>query len=250
MATFSFPRIAVIIPALNEQEALPKVLADLPAEARRRVIVVDNGSVDATAEVARAAGAVVVSESERGYGAAMHRGLAEMRARWPETEIVVFLDADYSDHPEKLLELLEPIRSGTADFVLGSRSLGEHQPGALMPHARWGNRLACALVWLRTGVYFTDLGPFRAIRRRALDSLEMVDRDFGWTVEMQIKAALRDLRIHEIPVPYRCRIGTSKISGTLKGSLAAGYKILWTIARYGLSTSASFGAPRHALPGA
>lgn len=242
-------RVAIVIPALNEEVSLPMVLADLPSELRQRIVVVDNGSSDGTARVARAGGAVTVQESERGYGAAMLRGIAEIRMRWPETDIIAFLDADHSDDASMVHQLIEPIANGKADFVLGSRTLGKSENGALLAHARWGNRLACALMWLRTGVYYSDLGPFRAIRRRALESLAMVDRNFGWTVEMQMKAALKDLRVCEIPVPYRCRVGTSKISGTLRGSIAAGYKILLTIARYGFATSSSIGSPRHAASG-
>jgi len=151
--------------------------------------------------------------------------------------IVVFLDADYSDHPELLPRLIEPIRRGQADFVLGSRLLGHRQQGAMPPQSVWGNRLACFLIRRLLGARYTDLGPFRAIRYASLLSLGMVDRNFGWTVEMQIKAARAGLATREIPVPYRCRIGTSKISGTLRGTILAGGKILYTIAKYGFGRS-------------
>lgn len=225
--------VCVIIPALNEEESLPRVLADLPRVGR--VIVVDNGSTDRTAARAVGAGAHVVQEPQRGYGAACLRGLREIDDLGIQTpRVIVFLDGDYSDYPERLPELTAPIFSGEADFVLGSRLLGDRELGAMPPQSVWGNRLACWLMRLLFGVRYTDLGPFRAIDYQALKSLGMADRNFGWTVEMQIKAARRGLRTREIPVPYRCRIGKSKISGTLIGTVKAGYKILFLIAKYGV----------------
>lgn len=223
----------VIIPALNEEESLPRVLADLPRVGR--VVVVDNGSTDRTAAVA--VGAQVVSEPRRGYGSACLRGLAQIE--WAiasgdtAPRVVVFLDGDYSDYPENLAELVAPIFAGEADFVLGSRLLGRRKSGAMPPQSIWGNRLACFLMRRLFGARYTDLGPFRAIDYEALKSLGMADQNFGWTVEMQIKAARAGLRTIEVPVPYRCRIGHSKISGTLAGTIKAGYKILLVIARYG-----------------
>jgi hypothetical protein len=230
--------VAVIIPARNEEASLPRVLADLPNVGR--VVVVDNGSTDKTAAVAARGGAVVVQEERRGYGSACLCGLAQLE-QWAHDDefspdVVVFLDADYSDHPEVLPQLAGPILSGEADFVLGSRLIGDREPGAMPPQSIYGNRLACILMGVLWGVRYTDLGPFRAIRNDALRRLGMEDRNFGWTVEMQIKAAVAGLRTIEIPVPYRRRIGTSKISGTLGGTVKAGSKILYTIARYGWKT--------------
>jgi glycosyltransferase involved in cell wall biosynthesis len=227
--------VSVIIPALNEESSLPLVLRDLPEVGR--VVVVDNGSVDRTARVAADGGATVVSEPVRGYGAACLAGLQEIgnsiQAGDPPPQVVVFLDADYSDHPDLLPQLVEPILNGTADFVLGSRLQGVREPGAMPPQSIYGNRLACFLMRIRFGARYTDLGPFRAIDYKILRSLEMVDAGFGWTVEMQIKAARDSVRTLEIPVPYRCRIGTSKISGTITGTIKAGSKILYLIALYG-----------------
>lgn len=233
--------ISVIIPVLNEEESLPRVLKDLPRQSIDSIIVVDNGSSDRSAELARAAGAVVVQEPQRGYGAACLRGLAELANR-PEgpPDIVVFLDGDYSDYPEKLPELVKPILEDGYDLVLGSRLKGEREAGAMPPQSVWGNRFACFWMWLMFGASYTDLGPFRAIRWRALERLGMTDRNFGWTVEMQIKAVRHGLRTLEIPVPYRKRIGTSKISGTIRGTILAGSKILYLIAKYGLLAGDSY----------
>lgn len=230
-----FDRVTVIIPAYNEQEALPNVLRDLPPVGQ--VIVANNASIDRTVEVAAAAGAIVVDEPRRGYGSACLAGMRELRRLIDEggtaPEIVVFLDADYSDHPDQLPELVAPIIEDRADFVLGSRILGEREPGAMPPQSIYGNKLACGLMRLLFGARHTDLGPFRAIGYPQLLALEMSDTNFGWTVEMQIKAAKAKLRTLEIPVRYRRRIGTSKISGTVRGAFSAGWKILYTIAKYG-----------------
>lgn len=227
-----------MIPAHNEEQSLPLVLRDLPPV--RTVYVVNNASTDRTSEVATSLGATVVVENQRGYGAACLRGLAAIadavRRGGVPPKVVVFLDADYSDHPELLPELVQPILAGTADFVLGSRLLGEREPGAMPPQSVYGNKLACFLLRVLWGVRYTDLGPFRAIAYDALLGLAMEDRNFGWTIEMQIKAARAALRTFEVPVSYRRRIGVSKISGTISGSVRAGYKILYTIARYAWKT--------------
>jgi glycosyltransferase involved in cell wall biosynthesis len=204
-------------------------LARVPPGLYQQIIVADNGSRDRTAEIARQAGATVVSEPQRGYGAACLRALANLP---PETDTVVFMDADSSDDPCEAASLLEPIFKGRADFVLGSRTLGKAEKGSLQPHQRVGNALATFLIRVLFGYRYTDLGPFRAIRLDALRTLDMRDRNYGWTIEMQIKAVRRKLRIEEVPVSYRNRIGVSKVSGNLKASVLAGIKILWTVFRY------------------
>lgn len=229
-------RVTVVIPALNEATSLPLVLRDLPPV--QRVIVVNNGSTDATAAVAFGHGATVVHEPKRGYGAACLRGLAAISdlisAGERPPHVVVFLDADYSDHPELLPALVEPILAGRAEFVLGSRLEGRREARAMPLQSVFGNRLACFLMRCLFRGRYTDLGPFRAIEYQTLCSLKMSDQNFGWTIEMQIKAAEAGLRTLEIPVPYRPRVGQSKISGTFWGSVKAGVKILYTIAKYGL----------------
>ena len=223
----------VIIPAFNEAAAIGQVIGDLPGDSVDEVVVVNNASTDATEQNARAAGATVLREDRRGYGWACLRGIAYARQQNPD--VVVFLDGDYSDHPDELGRLLAPIQNGTADFVIGSRMLGEREPGAMLPQALIGNRLACALMRLFWGAHYTDLGPFRAIRFPALLALDMQDKTFGWTIEMQIKAVQQGLRYTEVPVSYRRRVGVSKITGTVAGTVKASAKILWTIARYAAS---------------
>ena len=229
--------IDVIIPALNEEESLPLVLADIPTSVRR-VVVVDNGSSDRTAAVARATGATVVSEPRKGYGRACLAGMKELQSSPPD--IVVFLDGDYSDYPGELDALVAPILTGSADFVIGSRTRGNREKGALLPQAIFGNWLACTLMRLIWGVRYTDLGPFRAIRYSGLMQLGMQDETYGWTIEMQIKARLAGLRSTEIPVSYRKRIGVSKVTGTVSGTVKAGIWILGTIGRYALSGRRTF----------
>ena len=226
------PRITVIIPALNEAASISRVIRDIPQSMVSEIIVVDNGSTDGTAEIAFQAGARVVYESHRGYGAACLAGIAAAK----NPDIIVFLDGDFSDYPEELSLLAEPIINDWADFVIGSRMAGANARRVLPPQAYWGNRLATFLLCYLYGFKFTDLGPFRAIRAQSLKALGMCDRDFGWTIEMQIKAVRQGLRIQEMPVRYRHRIGTSKISGTITGSIKAGWKILYTIFYYVLSS--------------
>lgn len=227
------PTVDVVIPALDEEKSLPLVLADVPRPPVRRVVVADNGSTDDTARVAREGGAVVVTAERRGYGSACLAGLAHLRENDPP-DVVVFLDADYSDSPEELPRVIAPILAGEADLVIGSRVLGEREKGALLPQARAGNLVACALIRLLYGHRYTDLGPFRAIRWDALERLHMSDPDFGWTAEMQVKALKEGLRPVEVPVSYRKRVGVSKITGTIQGTVRAGYKILWTVMRHAL----------------
>lgn len=228
--------MAVVIPALDEERSIGLVLADLPRALVDVVVVADNGSRDATGEVAAAHGARVVREPRRGYGSACLAGLAACRAlAGGPPDVVVFLDADYSDHPEDLERVLAPILAGAADVVIGSRMLLRDARRALLPQARFGNALAVLLIRWLWGARFTDLGPFRAVTWAALERVGMTDTNFGWTVELQVKAAALGLRCVEVPVRYRARVGTSKITGTLSGSLRAGGKILYTIGRHGLS---------------
>ncbi len=223
------PHISVIIPVHNEEKSLPQVISDLPRDIISEIIVVDNASTDNTHTVAKKAGCRVIFESQKGYGKACLAGIACLN---PKTDIVVFVDGDYSDHPDEMPRLINPIVEGHYDFVIGSRIMGEREKGAMAPQAYFGNKLACFLIKLFWDIQYTDLGPFRAITRKALDDLIMTDEDFGWTIEMQIKAIRAGLRVKEIPVAYRRRIGQSKISGTLVGTVLAGGKILWTIFKY------------------
>ncbi|HEV8610511.1 MAG TPA: glycosyltransferase family 2 protein [Thermoanaerobaculia bacterium] len=224
-------KVAVVIPVFNERESLPLVVADIPRDLVGEIVVVDNGSTDDTSVVARGLSARLVREDRLGYGSACLAGIAALEPAPPE--VVVFLDGDYSDHPEELPRLLDAITAG-ADLVIGSRMLGTVEPGALLPQARIGNALACILIRMFCGHRYTDLGPFRAIRWEALRRLDMQDTNFGWTAEMQVKAVRKRLAISEVPVSYRRRVGVSKITGTLSGTLKAGWKILWTIGRYGV----------------
>ncbi len=220
-------RTVVLIPALNEEASIGHVVRAIPREHESTIIVVDNGSSDRTVSVARSAGAIVVTEDQRGYGRACLRGLATAATFKPDT--IVFLDGDFSDKPEEMTSILAPLEDGSADFVIGSRTTGSRDPGALLPHAILGNAVACMLIRAIWGVRFTDLGPFRAIRYHSLLALNMKDENFGWTVEMQIKAARLGVRCREVPVSYRKRIGKSKVSGTFAGTLKASFVILKTI---------------------
>jgi glycosyltransferase involved in cell wall biosynthesis len=223
-------KVSVVIPVFNERDSLPLVVADIPRGIASEVVVVDNGSTDGTDLIAGNLPVRLVRETRRGYGSACLAGLAALEASPPD--VVVFLDGDYSDHPEEMPSLLAAIEGG-AELVIGSRALGRREPGALLPQARFGNLFACFLIRLLYGHRYTDLGPFRAIRWDACRRLAMRDRTFGWTCEMQVKALREGLRVAEVPVSYRRRLGVSKITGTLSGTVRAGCKILWTIARYG-----------------
>jgi glycosyltransferase involved in cell wall biosynthesis len=227
--------IWVVVPALNEEEALGLVLDALPPWPELRVVVADNGSEDRTADIARARGAIVVREERRGYGQACLAALTRIeREGAAPDDAVVFLDADFSDDPGELDRVVAPVLHGTADLVIGSRLLGSREEGALLPQARWGNWLAGHLIRWMTGVRFTDLGPFRAIAWAKLQSLHMRDRAFGWTVEMQLKAASAGLRCVEVPVSYRRRVGRSKITGTVRGTVLASLTILGILGRWAL----------------
>ena len=222
----------VVIPALNEEASIGRVLGALPSWKHLTVVVCDNGSSDRTMEVARAAGATVLRDVRRGYGQACLTALEEVRRHAGPGDIVCFLDADFSDDPSELPEVIAPLEAGVADLVIGSRVLGEREPGALLPQARWGNWLAVHLIRGITGVRFTDLGPFRALRWAALDGLDLQDRAYGWTVEMQLKAAASGLRCVEVPVRYRRRVGRSKVTGTWKGTVLASVTILSILGRW------------------
>ena len=225
------PTIDVIIPAFNEEASIGLVIDELPKAYIREVIVCDNNSQDRTAQVGGAAGGTVVHEPRAGYGSACLRGMRHLAEKpvAEQPDIVVFIDGDHSDYPEQLPEVVAPILQGGYDLVIGSRARGVTEAGSMTVPQVFGNWLATNLIRLFYGYEFTDLGPFRAIRYPALVQLGMQDPDFGWTVEMQVRAAKAGLRCTEVPVRYRRRIGTSKISGTIRGTLLAGHKILWTI---------------------
>lgn len=225
--------VNVIIPAYNEEASIAKVVAAIPA-AVDEVIVVNNNSTDNTAENARLAGATVLHEPQPGYGHACLKGIAYASTKPAAVRpaILVFLDGDFSDYPQEMPVLLQPILAGEADMVIGSRVLGKRERGSLLPQQLFGNWLATKLLHWFYGVKYTDLGPFRAIKLDTLLALNMCDRTYGWTVEMQAKAAKMHIRSVEVPVSYRKRIGVSKVSGTIKGTILAGYKIIFTIFRY------------------
>ena len=228
----SSARYVVIIPALNEEASIGSVIQHIPQQLITEIVVVDNGSTDQTPTIAQSLGATVLYEPNKGYGAACLKGLEYLRASHPLPEAVLFLDGDFSDHPEQCADLISALEDTPADMVVGSRTLGRRTKGSLTPQQIFGNALATFLIRLIHGHRYTDLGPFRIIRYIALERLKMADRNYGWTVEMQIKAIQHKLRITEIPVRYRNRIGKSKVSGTLKGSILAGYKIILTILKY------------------
>jgi glycosyltransferase involved in cell wall biosynthesis len=224
--------IDVIIPAYNEQDSVGSVLNDIPKGLCRDVVVVNNNSTDNTAENARLAGATVIDQTNQGYGFACLKGMEYIANKEVKPDIIIFIDADYSDHPEEMVDLIHPITDHNFDMVIGSRSKGIREQGAMMPQQLFGNWLATWLMKLFYKVEYTDLGPFRAIKYDQLVALNMEDTTYGWTVEMQLKAAKQRFRIAEVPVNYRKRIGVSKITGTVKGTILAGYKIITTIFKY------------------
>ena len=228
------PDIFVIIPAFDEEGSIAKVVCDLPIDLVKETIVVNNNSKDSTVEVAKSAGATVLDELKQGYGAACLKGIDFVNQKNDSKKhtIVVFIDGDYSDFPDELPKVIQPILDSKFDMVIGSRRLGQSERGSLTPQQIFGNWLATFLIRMIYGFTYTDLGPFRAITLEKLNALKMQDTNYGWTVEMQIKALQNNLRIAEVPVNYRNRIGHSKVSGTLKGTLLAGYKIISIIFRY------------------
>ena len=224
--------IKVIIPAFNEENGVGQVIAEIPKDLVDEIIVVNNASTDATERIAVESGATVLREPKAGYGRACLKGIDYVKNSSPQPDVIVFLDADHSDYPEEMRTLVKPIADGEVDLVIGSRALGRREKGSMTVQQLFGNWLATRLLLILYGASFTDLGPFRAIRFTSLLALDMQDKTYGWTVEMQLKAARKKLRCVEVPVRYRKRIGFSKISGTVKGTLMAGYKIIITILRY------------------
>ncbi|MBA3648532.1 MAG: glycosyltransferase family 2 protein [Chitinophagales bacterium] len=224
--------IDVLIPAYNEELSIAKVIGDINKQLVREIVVIDNNSRDLTSINATNAGATVIQEKRQGYGAACLKGITFLQGKKLPPDIVVFMDADYSDRADEMEQLISPIINGDAQLVIGSRALGIVENKAMTIPQIFGNWLATRMLQLFYGVRFTDLGPFRAIRWESLLSLKMEDTNYGWTVEMQLKAAKQKLNCVEVPVSYRRRIGKSKISGTVKGTLLAGYKIILTIFKY------------------
>ena len=225
-------KIGVIIPAFNEEKSINKVITDIPKGLVQEVVVVNNNSSDNTSKVASQAGAKVLDESFKGYGAACLKGIEYFKRKDDRPEIIVFIDGDYSDYPQEMPKLIHPIIDEGADMVIGSRALGTKEKGAMTPQQIFGNWLATFLIKRLYGVSFTDLGPFRAISFDKLLLIDMKDKTFGWTVEMQVKAAKKRLVSVEVPVNYKKRIGVSKVSGTIYGTFMAGYKIITTIFKY------------------
>lgn len=226
------PKIVVIIPAMNEENSIGKVIQEIPKDLVQEVLVCNNNSTDNTKDVAEKAGATVLDEARPGYGWACLKGMEYAAQMEDLPDIICFIDGDYSDYPEEMREVLAPIIEQDIDMVIGSRALGQKERGSMTVPQRFGNWLATRLMQLFHGVRYTDLGPFRAIKYDKLMQLGMVDKTYGWTIEMQIKAAKNKLSYKEVPVNYKRRIGHSKVSGTVKGTIGAGYKIILTIFKY------------------
>ncbi|NVK49454.1 MAG: glycosyltransferase family 2 protein [Cyclobacteriaceae bacterium] len=223
--------VDVIIPAFNEEKSIPKVISAIPSWVRH-IVVANNNSTDSTAEVAQKSGAIVVFEGQKGYGKACLTAMDWIKSQEVQPDVLVFLDGDFSDYPEEMGLLIKPIEEGKADMVIGSRAMGNRERGSMTLPQVFGNWLATTLMRWIQGAHYSDLGPFRAILWKKLLELEMRDENYGWTIEMQIKAHQRGLRYLEVPVSYRKRIGVSKVSGTVKGVIGAGYKIILTIFKY------------------
>jgi glycosyltransferase involved in cell wall biosynthesis len=227
------PKIIVIIPAFNEQNAVGMVIDEIPKTLVKEIIVVDNGSTDNTKQIASEKGAVVLEETNRGYGRACLKGMEYIATNKEDLpDIVVFLDGDHSDFPEEMTKLIDVIQNENADLVIGSRALGNKERGSMTPQQIFGNWLATTLIRWLYGVSYTDLGPFRAMKYDSLMRIDMRDKTYGWTVEMQLKAAKLKMKTAEVPMNYRKRIGVSKVSGTVKGTIFAGHKIIYTIFKY------------------
>ena len=226
--------IDVIIPAYNEEDSIGLVVKEIPKNLVRNILVCNNASTDRTAEVALQNGAKVIDAPQKGYGSACLAGINYLKQleETQQPDIVVFIDGDYSDYPEEMIQVVAPIINEDYDMVIGSRALGKREKGSMMPQQIFGNWLATTMIKLLYRYEFSDLGPFRAITWKALTQIGMVDTNFGWTVEMQVKAAKQNLKCTEVPVKYRKRVGVSKVSGTIKGTIMAGYKIIWTILKY------------------
>lgn len=222
--------IFVVIPAFNEEKSIDKVIDEIPLIDKKNVIVVSNNSTDNTEKVAHEAGATVLVEKRQGYGWACLKGIDH--ANKNGAEIIVFLDGDYSDYPAQMTDVLQPILEKNMDMVIGSRALGNRKKGSMTFPQVFGNWLSTNLLKIFYGAHFTDLGPFRAIKTDALEKLHMSDKTYGWTIEMQIKAAKKKLKFCEVPVDYKPRIGTSKVSGTVKGAVLAGIKIIFAVFKY------------------
>lgn len=225
------PIIDVIIPAFNEERSIPLVIRDIP-DIVRHVVVANNNSTDQTSQVAQKVGAMVVFEPQKGYGKACLTAMDWIKSQKVQPDIVVFLDGDYSDYPRQLTDLVNPILTQGVDMVIGSRALGQKEKGSMTPPQIFGNWLATRMMRVMYGAKYSDLGPFRAIRWKSLLDLGMEDQNYGWTIEMQIKAHKNGLKSLEVPVDYKQRIGVSKVSGTVKGVFGAGYKIIFTIFKY------------------